>query len=293
LRSVRQTVYNPVESCGGNTEKTHDTEHRITQYCQRMKADYSQFGMKLWTESHGCNGTPNYGDFCDCIQVGATQYAMISGDVAGHGTGVRAASRRLHAYTVTVASSCISLSIGMMAVDTFFARTIRSETIPFASLFIAIVDLRNGDLRYVSAGHEPALLIAVDGVQQPLDPTGGLLGIDDVAPHHERALRLVRESLLVVVSDGITESRRRDRQGLALFGSSGVVAAVRDAMLKRRDPARAIYTAARRYANNELTDDSSILVSRLTPLPQTTIERIVGSQLTDVSALHILPSTPK
>jgi hypothetical protein len=259
------TVYNIVEPSGELLQKPHNTGIGSGRYSRRMKTDVSRVPIKYWIESHGRDGMPNYGDFCDCIEIAAGRYAIITGDVAGHDAGVREAARRLRGYSGTVAASCIPLTTGMKAADVFFTRSIQSETIPFASVFIAVVDLQNGVLRYASAGHEPALLFNADGLHEQLDPTGSVLGADGVAPRGERVLRLFHESLLVVVTDGITESRRRTGARFEFFGSSGIVAAVRAAMRKRCDPARAVYAAALRHASSKLTDDASILVSRLRP----------------------------
>lgn len=122
----------------------------------------------------------------------------------------------LDSYVRTVATRCISLITGMIGADTFFTQSIRSETIPFASVFIATVDLQNGVLRYVSAGHEPAFLVTAGGPNGRLDPTGPVLGVDGDAVRGERVLRFFHESMLVVVTDGgIIESRRRKGPRLA------------------------------------------------------------------------------
>jgi phosphoserine phosphatase RsbU/P len=232
--------------------------------------------MNYWIESHGRNGTPNDGDFCDCIEIAAGRYAMIIGDVAGHDADVREATRLLHAYISSVGTR-IPLETGIKAANTFFTQSLRSEKIPFASVFVAVFDLGSGVLRYVSAGHEPALLFAADGSYKELEPTGTVLGADCVAPCRERVLGLFHENLLVLVTDGITESRRRGSGGYEFFGTGGVAAAVRLGLRKKGDLARAVYAAAVRHANAALTDDASIVVSRLIPAsPSPAIPALLG-----------------
>jgi serine phosphatase RsbU (regulator of sigma subunit) len=72
---------------------------------------------------------------------------------------------------------------------------------------------------------------------------------------------LVANSLLVVVTDGITEARRDAGDHFAFFGSAGVSGALRDAVRDLRDPARAIHAAAVAYAGGALSDDASVVVS--------------------------------
>lgn len=265
------TVYNPLDLFGEVPQNVPKTGIWAGRYSPRMKIDDSRIAMNYWIESHGREGTPNYGDFCDCIEIADGRYAIVTGDVAGHDAGIREATRRLRAYIGTVATSSIPLATGMRAADVFFTQSIRSETIPFASVFIAAIDLRNGVLRYASAGHEPAFLLTAGDFHEHLDPTGSILGADNDAPRGERVLRIFHESLLVVVTDGITESRRRDGGRFEFFGGSGVIGAVRAAMQEGRDPARAVYAAALRHGHSRLTDDASILVSRLTPSSPTNV----------------------
>jgi hypothetical protein len=69
---------------------------------------------------------------------------------------------------------------------------------------------------------------------------------------------------LVIVTDGITESRRRISNGWEMFGSAGVVRTVLEAARLRCDPANAIHQAARDHANGMLVDDASVAITTLT-----------------------------
>jgi serine phosphatase RsbU (regulator of sigma subunit) len=254
-----------MERPGELAQHSHKTGIDSGPYSRRMKSDDGRAALNYWMESRGRDGMPASGDFSDCIEIAAGRYAFVTGELAGRGSGIREAARRLRWYSATVATSGIALTTGMRAVDVFFTRSLRRETIPFASVFIAVADLQSGVLRYASAGHETALLFAPDRSHEELGPTGSRLGADGEGERGERALRLFDESLLVVVTDGITASARRAADRVELFGSSGVVAAIRAALTKRDDPARAVSLAALRHANGKLTDDASVLVSQLRP----------------------------
>jgi len=77
----------------------------------------------------------------------------------------------------------------------------------------------------------------------------------------ERSVSLSRGGMLVVVTDGITEARRRGALGLTFFGSTGVARAVRNARLRQFDTADAIHRAAIEHAQGVLLDDASVVVS--------------------------------
>jgi hypothetical protein len=90
-----------------------------------------------------------------------------------------------------------------------------------------------------------------------------VLGLGNASAFGQHTFPLFRDSFLVVVTDGITESRRSVRDRLAFFGTGGVARAVRDAVLQRRDPAQEVHRAAVHHAGSGLTDDASVLVSSL------------------------------
>jgi serine phosphatase RsbU (regulator of sigma subunit) len=152
----------------------------------------------------------------------------------------------------------------LRACDDFFTRSILCDEVPFASLFIAESDERESKFRYASAGHEPGLLFSETGHHRHLDPTGPILGLRAMLPEPsfgERVVPVSGVALLVIVTDGVTEARHTEGDELVLFGSTGVVRAVRDAQFNRRKTAKAIFHAALQHARGTLSDDASIVIS--------------------------------
>jgi len=117
-----------------------------------------------------------------------------------------------------------------------------------------------------SAGHEPALLFDDAGRHRHLEPTGPILGLQALGTQafRERRLPPVKDGLLVIVTDGITEARRANGRSLELFGSTGVVRAVQRAERGGRDTATAIHQAAEDHAHGVLVDDACVAVSAVT-----------------------------
>src|SRR5207245_7584938 len=54
---------------------------------------------------------------------------------------------------------------------------LHGRTNMFATVFLAALDSGSGQLDYVNAGHEPALVVAPEGVTKELRPTGPALGL--------------------------------------------------------------------------------------------------------------------
>jgi sigma-B regulation protein RsbU (phosphoserine phosphatase) len=77
---------------------------------------------------------------------------------------------------------------------------------PLASLFLAKLDPKTGVVNYCSAGHPPALLLRANGELERLSEGGMLLGVVPSAPYVCGSFQLGAGDVLMVYSDGITES---------------------------------------------------------------------------------------
>jgi sigma-B regulation protein RsbU (phosphoserine phosphatase) len=210
-------------------------------------------------------GSKRCGDFAKVVELPPHRRAFIVGDVAGHGAGAGDGAAALSAYVRYLISLQAGLAETLRAASDFFTRRVMNETMSFASLFIAVADLRDGTLAYASAGHEPGMLFdrADASAHVHLQPTGPVLGLHGSSVFHQQTIPLFAESLLVVVTDGITDARRHVDDELSFFGTAGVTRAVYSAVRQRRDPVHEIYSAAVMHSGGALTDDACVLVSPL------------------------------
>jgi sigma-B regulation protein RsbU (phosphoserine phosphatase) len=77
---------------------------------------------------------------------------------------------------------------------------------PLASLFLAKLDPMTGVVNYCSAGHPPAFLLRANGELELLSEGGMLLGVVPSAPYVCGSFKLGADDVLLIYSDGITES---------------------------------------------------------------------------------------
>ena len=77
---------------------------------------------------------------------------------------------------------------------------------PLVSLFLAKLDPTTGLVKYCSAGHPPALLLRANGEMELLSAGGLLLGVLPAASYVRGSFELGVGDVLVIYSDGITES---------------------------------------------------------------------------------------
>jgi serine phosphatase RsbU (regulator of sigma subunit) len=141
-----------------------------------------------------------------------------------------------------------------------YARTaLNPET--FVVLFLGVIDLENGNVRYASAGHEPAWFVRGREVTL-LPPTGPIVGIDPQPAYDTGEVVLCEGDAIVVSTDGLTESRDGRR---ALLGVEGVAEWLADISGDAQRMADAIVRRALRRSRR-ITDDLAILVVRYAPV---------------------------
>ncbi len=131
----------------------------------------------------------------------------------------------------------------------------------FASVFFARYKSKERLLSYASAGHEGLLFLNPRGDVTVLPPTGPVVGIlpDSEDLYTDGALEVRPGSLLVAVSDGITEARREGD----LFQMERLVdVAVSNRERSVEDLACSIARAAARFARDRVIDDMAVLVVR-------------------------------
>jgi serine phosphatase RsbU (regulator of sigma subunit) len=154
------------------------------------------------------------GDTYDFVAMPGGRYAVMLGDVTGHGVG---AALLTHAVQAALRSYLELLDDAGAIVTRLNRRLVKSvETGNFLSLLLAVVDPAARTLRYVNAGHPGLLHCSAAGVRE-LPRTGMVLGVvDDQDYQLSPALALAPGDLLFLHTDGIDEAMSPAREP---FGS--------------------------------------------------------------------------
>lgn len=106
------------------------------------------------------------------------------------------------------------LDAGLKAANAALSRS--NEAMSFTTLFIGMLDLESGELRYSNAGHNPPLLCRASGDLTPLNQARGLvLGAFDDVQYEEVCIQLQPGDSLILYTDGITEAHDGQQ---AMFG---------------------------------------------------------------------------
>ncbi|MCB1034696.1 MAG: SpoIIE family protein phosphatase, partial [Acidobacteria bacterium] len=145
------------------------------------------------------------GDYFDVRPLGEGRVVLVVADVSGKGVPAALMVATLHSALL------LSLDGGDSSVDAGLFRGLNRHLVDlslpnkFITLLLVELDLGNGCLRYLNAGHNPGLLLRADGELETLGASGPPLGLLPGADYRLDTLILRPGDLLCLYSDGITE----------------------------------------------------------------------------------------
>ncbi len=167
------------------------------------------------------------GDLYDSKRLPDGKLLCIVADVSGKGMGAALLmSNILASFRILYESEGFELSRAVKRVSLQMHRY--SASGDFATLFLGVLDPDNNQIKFVNAGHNPPLLIRSDGKVEFLETSGLMIGAFDFADWTEETVRLEKDDLLFVFSDGVTEAERDDEQ----YGDERMEQLVADARTK-------------------------------------------------------------
>jgi sigma-B regulation protein RsbU (phosphoserine phosphatase) len=144
----------------------------------------------------------DYYDYIDRKKQG--RMALALGDVSGKGIGAALLMSSLHAALRAQTQTSNPIREMMGHLNAYIAEN--SPENKFLTLFYSELDPLTGDLYFANAGHNPPILCRATGTLERLEATGLPIGILHDATYTEGCVRLWPGDVLVVYSDGITES---------------------------------------------------------------------------------------
>ncbi len=222
--------------------------------CQQL--DFSAHCLPAWDVG---------GDYYDVFALSRGRFALVLGDVSGKGLSA--------ALLMGLLNGAVRTAAGMWDEEDH-AELIRrlgellyAQTSParFVSLFWACYDPADSKLRYVNAGHLPALLLrrdANDAIETHRLRSGGpVLGILPGATYKQEDLTLQPGDLLVIYSDGLVEAMDAEDNE---FGEERLVLAAEECGLaSTREVQERILERVRAFVGKQpLHDDLTLLVAR-------------------------------
>lgn len=145
------------------------------------------------------------GDLYDFFFVDEDHFCFLVGDVSGK--GVPAAFFMAVTKTLLKVVSERRLDPGEVLAKVNDDLAEDNENCMFVTLFLAIINIHTGEVRYASAGHNPPLLLPVGGKAEWVPPLNELVaGVMEGTSYTTKTMTMQPGDTLFVYTDGVTEA---------------------------------------------------------------------------------------
>jgi sigma-B regulation protein RsbU (phosphoserine phosphatase) len=226
------------------------------------------------------------GDFYDCFLLTSGEVILVVGDVCDKGVGaalfmalfrslIRASAdpvgggaiqmiggRHTMVMQAIQSASPADLLTRVAGFTNDYIARLHGRTNMFATVFLASLEPYSGELVYVNAGHEPALVVSPDGTIEELRPTGPALGMMPDSSFTAVTRTLEKGQSLFAFTDGLVEAHS---PGGEVYGSARLRDLVRShANSSASDLVRAVLEAQETFASHaDPHDDLTMLAARM------------------------------
>lgn len=147
------------------------------------------------------------GDYYDFIEIDACRLGIVIADVSGKGVSASLLMASLRAALHSEIHPLYVLEEMASKLNDFVHRSSASNS--FITFFFCELNRDSGDLVYINAGHNPPLILKKKGAIQRLKSSGLCLGMFPSSTYKIDKVTLDPGDLLLLFTDGITESRNK------------------------------------------------------------------------------------
>jgi sigma-B regulation protein RsbU (phosphoserine phosphatase) len=204
------------------------------------------------------------GDYFDFVDFSNGLHGLAIADVAGHGVSASLHMASIQALLLTLVPVNKSPAEVMGQLHKLFIHNIRFET--FVTFFIGAFDSSTKTLTFSNAGHLPPLVLRNNKSKKEsvemLRPTGAAIGLVEEAEFAEKTIDLQEGDLLVLYTDGVTETMNTENQE---FGRKRLEALIRQVeRLPVKEVIQKIRLSLEEFSEGKpLADDTTIVVNRI------------------------------
>ncbi|MGD2187370.1 MAG: SpoIIE family protein phosphatase, partial [Desulfobacterales bacterium] len=224
------------------------------------KADPEVAGLDIAGQSIYCERTGgDYYDYLEMSDAHQGKIGIVVGDVSGH--GISAALLMASARSSLRQRALISGNIAQIVSDVNrqLTRDVE-ESGRFMTLFCSEIDTHSQRIRWVRAGHEPAIFYdpAASKFEELRGP-GMALGVDESWQYEEKQKRgLTKGQIIVFGTDGIWEAHNAKGE---IFGKESLFEIIRQyAEGSAKQIVAAIIDALNRFRHDVIPEDDVTLV---------------------------------
>lgn len=215
-------------------------------------------GWDVWSGTRPANDVG--GDLVDYLDPGPGRHGLTLGDVAGKGMGAALLMAKLQATLRALAPDLEDLRDLGSRLNALLHRDGPSNR--FATLFYLEVRPGSGAVRYLNAGHNPALVVRLGGMEK-LAASATPLGMLPEVSYRESHIEMLPGDLFLAYSDGVTEAENSAGQEFGMSRLESLLPSLRS--LPAAEVGRRVEAAVSRHLDGERPgDDLSLLIVRRT-----------------------------
>jgi len=144
------------------------------------------------------------GDYYDVIPLEDDRFLLCIADVSGHGVPAAMAATVIKSLVLESVQFSQSPAEILARINRRYTEVIMVGH--FATMVVLVLDVENGSLAYANAGHEPPFIQRPGQAAERLTVGDLVLGVDETVNYSEVTIRIERETVVVLVSDGVTEA---------------------------------------------------------------------------------------
>ena len=166
--------------------------------------ELTSFDLAGWTRPARHVG----GDFYDVVPLSSGRYAIVLADVSGKGVPAALLVSTIHSLLRSLLDRAQDLDEVCRHLDRHLLEF--SAASKYATLFLVDLDPAEGEIGYVNAGHNPALVLRADGGTQALSSGSFPVGLVGGGSYHPHRVTLHPGDVLCIYSDGLTEAENAE-----------------------------------------------------------------------------------
>ncbi len=197
------------------------------------------------------------GDYLDFIDSISDRLVVLVADVSGKGLAAALIMVAFRAYFHATVINELAMRVVMNRVNRLVHETTDGER--FITCFYGLIDPENKRLLYISAGHNPPLLLRADGTSELLTQGGLPLGVFETSRYSESVVEFRSGDILVLYTDGVVEARNQADEEFGLKRLEEVVRAASDR--RAHEIVRAITTAVDEHSSEVGGPEDDLTVS--------------------------------
>jgi phosphoserine phosphatase RsbU/P len=153
------------------------------------------------------------GDYYDYFFLPDNKLGIVVADVCGHGIGAAMLMTSVRAFLTLAVRDYQSPAQLLKDINNYVTHDC-SKSGRFTTMFFLEIDIKKKDLKWVRAGHEPALFFhAQSQTFSHLDGTGLVLGVDSSFVFSNSTLTACQPGDIIIIgTDGMNETRNENEE---------------------------------------------------------------------------------